>query len=149
MKFCFEKIADALEEAKPLLKEHWAEIATFKDIELNPDYDRYLMLEKTGYTKSYSARDGDGRLCGYAVYFLFNHMHYKQALYAQQDILYVLPEQRRMGGLFIKYCDEELKKCGVVCVTQHVKASLNFGTLLERIGYTLQDLIYIRRLNGS
>jgi hypothetical protein len=149
LKFACEKVVDTLDEAKPLLQEHWQEVSTFKDIALNPDYERYLILEKAGNLRAYAAREDDGRLFGYAVFFIFNHIHYKQAVFAQQDIIFISKEHRIMGAFFIKFCDEQLRKENITCVTHHVKADFNFGKVLERIGYQLQDLVYIRRLNGN
>lgn len=147
MEFKSEKIAVALEEAKPLLKKHWEEISHYKDIPFDPDYDQYLKLEELGITRSFSARTKDGILIGYAVFFLRPHIHYKSTMMAHQDIVYVDKEHRGIGFMLLKFCDEELKKEGVVVVTQHIKSKFNFGPMLERMGYELMDLIYVKRLN--
>ena len=68
-------------------------------------------------------------------------------LYAVQDIVFIDPECRGGGFKFIRWCDEQLRELGVNVVTHHIKAAHNFGPALERMGYTLQDLIYSRRLN--
>jgi len=97
----------------------------------------------------FTARD-DEKLMGYNVFFVANNAHYKDSLQATQDILYLAPEYRgKMTGVrFIRWCDNELEDLGVEVVYQHVKArpELNFGPMLERIGYELVDLIYTKRL---
>ena len=46
MKYEAENLRDILEELKPLLKEHWEEVAWYKDkIKLKPDYEKYLGME--------------------------------------------------------------------------------------------------------
>ena len=148
MKFAEEIITkELLEEVKPLLEEHWAEIASYPDIPLSPDYEAYLKLQELGSIKSFSLRDQDEKLIGYSVYFIrFSH-HYNKTLYAASDIIFITKERRGYGGLFIKYCDEELKKFGVVVCQYHIKAKFDWGKGLEHMGYELQDKIFAKRLN--
>jgi hypothetical protein len=147
MKFAEEIItAELLEEAKPLLEKHWAEIAHYKDIILNPDYSFYFKAQSQGMIRSYSARDDAGKMIGYAVYFIKRHIHYSQTLWAQQDIIFFDPEKRGKGLFFLAWCDEELKKIGVDIVSHHVKLAHDFSKALERIGYEKQDIILTRRL---
>ena len=70
---------------------------------------------------------------------------------ASQDVLFLAPEHRkgRLGMKLIDYADSMLRREGVQVVAQHVKAAHNFGPLLERLGYELQDLIYTRRLDRA
>ena len=138
---------ELLEEAKPLLYKHWEEIAHYKDIPLDPDFDLYLKMQAMGAIRSYSVRNDEGKLVGYACFFVRHNGHYKQTLYAVQDIVFIDPECRGGGFKFIRWCDEQLRELGVNVVTHHIKAAHNFGPALERMGYTLQDLIYSRRLN--
>ncbi len=85
---------------------------------------------------------------GYQVFFLKANAHYKSSLQAVQDILFLDERIRKgfTGYRFIRYCDEKLKDEGVQVVYQHVKSKHDFGRVLERLGYELQDLIYSRRL---
>lgn len=147
MQFKSEKISDILEESKPLLQKHWDEIAHFKDIPLNPDYDQYLKLEQMGITRSYSARMEDGKLIGYAVFFIRPNLHYKDSIQALQDIIFIDKNYRGAGLGLIKFCDRMLKEEGIQVVFQHIKASHNFGPALERMNYELVDLIYAKRLD--
>lgn len=132
---------------EPLLYMHWKEIAHYQDIPLEPAWEKYEQLADEGAIRVYTARDEDGLLIGYSVYFLRYNLHYRSSLNALQDILFVHPNHRGMGGKFIKWCDEQLKEEKVQAVYHHVKAAHNFGPLLERMGYELVDLIYARRLD--
>lgn len=147
MKLKSENLDTSLEEAKPLLQKHWDEIAHYKDIPLNPDYDHYYKMEKAGMLKIYTARDQEARMIGYAVYILSPALHYKQSMVARQDIIYIDPQHRGVGLFLLKWCDEQLKSLGVQIVCHHVKAVHNFGPSLQRMGYELQDLIYTKRLD--
>lgn len=136
-----------IEEFLPLLREHFKEIAHFKDIVLDPDFAKYEAMDLTGRLLILTARV-EGELVGYAIYFVMPALHYRRSLQAFQDVLYVAPEYR--GGLLgmrlLKRSDQELKRMGVEVVRQHMKAAHSFGPLLARLGYELEDLIYVKRL---
>lgn len=141
-----ERIQDVFEEALPLLHLHWKEIAHYQDIELKPNYVAYANAEDAGQIRVYTARK-EGKLIGYCVYFLRFNIHYSDSLQASQDVLFVHPEHRGIGMKFIAFCDAQLQAEKVQAVYHHVKAAHNFGPLLERMGYSLIDLIYARRLD--
>lgn len=149
--FHVSKASEHFQEALPLLEAHWQEIAHFKDIPLDPDYEAYKKIEAAGFLRCYTARWESGpvsHMVGYAVYFLRYHPHYKSSLQASQDILYIDPKYRGgTGARFINWCDDQLRAEHVQVVYHHVKAAHNFGPLLERFGYELQDLIYGKRLD--
>lgn len=147
MIFKEESVKDVLDEIKPLLKEHWNEIAHYKDIPFDPDYEAYLKLDESGFLKVFTARTDTGVLIGYAVYFIKHNIHYRSSLQALQDILYLHPAHRGRGSVFISWCDDQLKSKGVQIVSQHIKAAHNWSRVLERMGYELMDLIYVKRLD--
>lgn len=136
-------------EAFPLLAAHWAEVAHYKDIPLDPHIENYSQLQATNRVRIFTLRRGDQReLVGYAAFFLSHNLHYRSTLQAQQDVIYVDPSERGTTGYrFIKDCDEALRTEGIRVVYHHVKAAHNFGPMLERIGYELVDHIYARRLD--
>lgn len=146
MEFQRERLTSGLiRELGPLLLSHYKEIARFKDIELEPDFNEYQALDDIGVLRIFTARKA-GNLVGYAVYFVRSNPHYKSSLQAVQDILFIHPKHRGTGGKLIRYCDDELRKVGVQVVYHHVKKKHNFGPMLERMGYELIDLIYGKRL---
>lgn len=142
-----EAIKDVLDEAIPLLEKHWMEVAHFKDIPLEPNYERYHALENLNLAKLYTARTEDGKLVGYAVFFVMPHIHYQSMQLAQCDIVFIEKKNRGYGSAFFQFCDDCLQKDGVNVVAHHVKSKHNFSFMLERSGYELMDLIYVKRLN--
>lgn len=148
--FARERLSDLWGEMGVLLKQHWAEVAHYKDIPLSPKKEFYEAAERGGALRLFTARQ-EGVLVGYAAFFVLHHPHYKECLVANQDVLFLTPEVRgkKLGACFIRWCDEQLKTEGVQVVTQHVKAKpeLDFGPLLEGLGYELMDKIYTRRLD--
>ncbi len=141
-----ENLVDIWDEMLPLFEKHYAEIAHYKDIVLNPDKEIYMTLEQNNLIRAYTARDEDKSLIGYAVFFVKANMHYRDSLQASQDVIFIDPTKRGFGMKFINWCDNELLKEGVQVVYHHVKKAHDFGKILERLNYKLVDLIYGRRL---
>lgn len=146
MNYYIEMYDQVFDEIKPLLIEHYNEIAKYKDIPLAPDWLTYKKLDELGMLKIFTYRES-GVLIGYAIYVVKNHLHYSTCLVAQQDILFITKNKRGHGAKFILWCDKQLKDMGVQLTMHHVKSDHNFGGMLERMGYELMDLIYTKRLD--
>ena len=148
MKYAQESYDAVIEEIMPLIEEHYLEIAKYKDIPLEPDWPTYKAMDKLGILRIFTCRDEEtNKLLGYGIYLVKSHLHYSSCLVGQQDILFITKEKRGMGFKFILWCDKQLEYQGVKMVIQHVKASHNFGPMLEKLGYELMDLIYTKRLD--
>jgi GNAT superfamily N-acetyltransferase len=146
--FSRESGMHVLNDIKPLLLKHYEEIAHWRDIPLNCNFDAYLRMEAAGGLRIYTIRVL-GELLGYGIFTVSASLHYGDSLQAHQDVLYLDPAYRkgRLGFRFIQYCDSQLRAEGVQVCFQHVKAAHNFGPMLERMDYELIDLIYGRRLD--
>ncbi len=136
--FSAESMLSLKEEMSELNEKHWEEITHFKDIPLEPDWERYQKLEETGHLIFFTARE-HGKLIGYNSFFLATNAHYKSSKQANQDVIYIDPDRRGFGKYFIHWCDEQLKKLDIQVVYHHVKVKHNFGPLLEKQGYELID----------
>lgn len=137
-----------IQEMLPIFADHFEQIAHYKDIKLDPDFEVYANCWNAGMLRIFTARN-EGELCGYAVFFVRSNPHYKASIQATQDILFLTKAMRTglTGFKFIKWCDDQLREDGVQAVYHHVKVARDFGKVLERIGYKLVDLIYSRRLD--
>lgn len=146
--FQTETLRQAKADGEPLLRRHWQEIAHYLDISYAPAWDKYEMLEANGVLRIFTARL-DRQLVGYCVFVLAYNIHYGSSLEANEDVLFLVPEQRKGGtGIrLIKFTDELLKAEGVQVVRRHVKLAHNFGAIYERFGYEPVDQIYMRRLD--
>lgn len=139
-----EKLEDILDELKPLLESHWEEVAWYKEqIELNPDYDRYLCLERAGCLHIVTARD-DGELIGYDVSFIMPNMHYSDHTYACNDIIFLLPSYRhgQLAYDMVKHKESLLREKGVSVATYHMKLAHPFTRLMEATGFETQEYVY-------
>ena len=148
MKFAEEPITlELLEEVKPLLEKHWEEVSSYPDIPLDPDYEVYLQIQRTGHIRAFSARDGNGVLVGYSVFFIRNNSHYRKTIYALNDIIFIKKECRGHGGFFISWCEDELRKSGVIVCQYHIKVKYDWSAGLLRSGYNFEDKILAKRLD--
>lgn len=137
-----------IEEIIPLLRLHWEEIAHYKDIPLEVDWQAYANADKNNALRIYSTRESDGtELTGYAVFFIKENPHYKSSKQAVQDVVFIRKDKRGHGKEFLSWCESNLKAEGVEVVMHHIKAAHNWGKMLERMGYELVDLIYAKRLS--
>lgn len=141
-----ERLQDIWDEILPILREHYLEIAHYKDIRFEPNVAEYFRLEDIGIIKVFTAREKE-ELIGYNIFFVRHNLHYKSSLQALNDVIYIKKEKRGFGKIFIKWCDHELKKLGVQAVYHHVKSEHNWGKILEIMDYKLIDLIYGKRLD--
>jgi GNAT superfamily N-acetyltransferase len=143
-----ESLVTVKEDARPLLEKHWEEIALNKEIiKLNPDWDAYADLEDAGILKIFTARDDD-RLVGYFVTFVRSHIHYKDHLFAYNDILFLDPDYRKgfTGSKLIKFAEKCLKEDGVSVVIVNTKRHKPLDILLSWLGYKHIENIYSKVL---
>jgi len=146
--YSVEKLSDIFDELKPLLQCHYEEIARHKDvIKLNPDYDKYKVMDNAGYLHTVTARDG-GKLIGYFVSFVMPHLHYKDCIMSVNDVLFIEKNYRKgfVAMRMFKFAERTLKERGVLKIHINMKIAHDFGILLERIGYVEIERIYEKML---
>jgi hypothetical protein len=143
-----ESLATCKDDAIPLLERHWEEIALNKDlIKLNPDWDAYADLEEAGILKIFTARS-EKKLIGYFVVLVKHHIHYKDHLFAYNDILFVDQDFRKgfTSPRLIKFSQKCLKEDGVAVMVVNTKRHKPFDTLLVWLGYKHIENIYSKVL---
>jgi GNAT superfamily N-acetyltransferase len=143
IEFGVEGFDQARSEIKGLISLHYEEIALNKEvIPLDPDWDRYKTLIANKLAYLITARD-DGKLIGYSIFFVTNHLHYKSTLYANNDLLYLHPNYRKgmIGPRLIQYSEQFLKALGVSKILWHVKFNKDFTRILHHMGYVDEDII--------
>lgn len=144
MRYQQEFLATVQQDIKPLLEKHWSEIALNQDkIKLNPDWGAYNQLEQAGKLKIFTARD-DGKLVGYFVVIVDRHIHYKDHLFANNDILFVDKEYRKgfTGIKLVKFAEKCLKEDGVSVLTINTKVHQPFDKMLTFLKFNKIERIY-------
>ena len=137
-----------VEAAAYLFDEHWKEIARHKDqIKLNPDYDSYYALQELDRIVLTTVRDGD-KIVGYMINIVMPHLHYKDHIMADNDILYIYKPYRgrHVFNKLLKYTEKALSEVGAVTMYVHMKTAHDFGPLLEREGFKCIEKNFEKRL---
>lgn len=143
-----ESVVSFKESATSILEQHWEEIALNKHaIKLNPDWDAYFDLEDKGLLKIFTARS-DNKLVGYFVVICRNHLHYKDHLFAFNDVLYLHKDYRKglTGAKLMKFAESFLKKDGVSVLVVNTKRHKPFDILLSWLGYNHVENVYTKLL---
>ena len=144
LSFAQEFLDDVVDEIKPLLTAHWEEIAVRQSqIKLNPDWERYKALEGCAALRIFTARDA-GQLVGYFVAIVCAGLHYKDHIFATNDVLFLRQSHRKgLTGLkLLKFAETCLKADGVSVLQINTKTHQPFDVLLERLGFTCIERNY-------
>ena len=153
LKYQQEFLATVKTDIQCLIELHWSEIALNQDnIKLNPDWDAYHNLEDQGKLKIFTARDDNGdKLIGYFVVILGNNIHYKDHLFAANDVIYLHKDYRKgfAGIRLIKFAESYLKGDGVSVLIINTKVHQPFDKVLDRIGFNLIERVYSKYLGGK
>lgn len=143
-----EFLAKVRREAESLIVEHWHEIALNQDfIKLNPDWEAYADLEGQGIFKLFTARDA-GVLIGYFAAFCRKHIHYKDHVFAYNDVLFLKAEYRKtgVGAGLLRFAETCLREDGVSVMVVNTKRHKPFDSLLEHLGYEHVENLYSKPL---
>lgn len=144
--FRHEAFSDAIEEARPLLVEHWREIAADQDtVPLEPDWQKYRVLEQAGLLNVTTARDG-GRLVGYACYVVGSNLHYKSLIVAEVDIFFLRREYRQgwAGVSLLREAERHLAAAGARRIVNRFKTNHDLGPVFRRLGYRPIEHVYVK-----
>lgn len=141
-----EDLNDIREELEPLLVEHYHEVAMYQDkIDLNPDWKGYELLSMANALHVYTAR-ANQELIAYTVNIVQPNMHYKDHVYAVNDVIYVDPQYRHteVAETLIQNSEELLKELGVSVMTFHMKTFKTFEALMDHLDFDKAEYLYMK-----
>ena len=150
LKIQIETLADIRGECDEIFAAHWREVAVWPDIPLDPDWTAYEGLEKLKMLVIYTVRTEEGKLVGYAFFFMRKNIHYKGHSWAANDIIFVHPDYRdgRIGRNLVRFWEKDLQARGIHVVHVNVRVAhpaLGFVLRLEK--YTTVEHGLEKRLN--
>lgn len=170
-----ELLADVAAEVQPLLEQHYVELARNRDVvKLNPDWARYQVMELTGALIVFTARD-NGRLIGYSAFTTYKHPHYQDLQMVSNDVLFLRKDYRRVQGWmgrlgslfgllprklmeqsstglsFLTFCETQIQSLypGDFCLTWHAKERTALASILPRLSYGVQDIVFSKLFKGD
>jgi GNAT superfamily N-acetyltransferase len=137
-----------IDEMKPLLPLHWAELALNQDkVPLQPQWHVYDARDARGELVLVTLREL-GVLLGYFIGFVAPGLHYETCLTCTMDIFYVHPEHRtKRGGIILfKAVEAELKRRGVDRWFVGSKIHADASPLFERLKFSKVETYYTKWL---
>lgn len=147
--FQIELLEDIKEEMIPILVEHNEEVFGIPEFDLSPRWDTYEEMEDAGSFYIFTARDR-GELVGYVCYFLTNHLHYSDKVFANQDNVYIDKRYRGSGtfGDLLEFCERNLRDLGADVITLSLKGRYNPDHLAESLGYFKEEHLFLKQLEN-
>jgi len=141
-----ESVAAVWDEALPLMLVNHAETGALAGCEFDPDREKFEKLDELGMIRVFTARI-DGGLVGYAAFIIGPHLHYRDTVWAIQDVVFLVPAHRGRAAIrFLRWQDDELACAGVDLVYRHVTVRNAWGRTLIRMGYHAEAQRFVRDL---
>lgn len=136
---------ELIDELTPILELHRQELSKYDDMKLNPNWDMYFKVQEFDLLRLFVCRDEDKKICGYAAFLLTPNPHYKDFMYAHQDVFYVTQDRRgsRVAVKLIKATESLFDEADVI--VHHAKFTNRFGEFLEKFGYNKAEIMYHKR----
>ena len=131
----------------PMLRDHWGEVAKNKHLMvLDFDAGRYAAAEDAGQLLVLRA-DINGRLAGYSVNIVSQHLHYAGLRVCNNDVLFV-PRAARgaLGVRLMRATEDAAAAAGCRMMGWHAKEDTDLQRILPRMGYGVQDIVYTKEL---
>lgn len=147
MKTAVENLMERLDELKPLLNEHWQELALNQDkVPLDIRWEVYEEACKNNGVLFVTLRD-EGRLAGYFCGFISPGLHYRTCLTLQMDVFWLHPayrgedslekmEELMLGEQLFKTVQAAARARGVQRIFAGSKMHKDASFLFEQLGYT-------------
>lgn len=146
MIFARETAANTIDEALPLMRAHWDEVA-YDAKPFDPFVAGYLALDAAGAMRLYTARV-DGKLVGYVCFTVAPCMNHQTEIHAHEAGTYLAPEARKGGAAraFLEHAEAALVAEGVREIHYRVPTRhMTLGKILMRRGFTHDDNEFVRR----
>lgn len=146
MIFAREWLRDCWDEVMELAALHWQETEQYQRHALNPDKERYIAYNESGYHRQYTARV-DGRLMGHAGMYINRSMH-TQVMMAHEDTWYLRAEARkgRNAIRFYQFIEADMVGLGVEEIHMSAKLANKSGRIMEYLGYEFVAKGYLKHV---
>ena len=124
--------------------EYAAEISVY-DEDLNPDYEKYYVLERANVLRCFTLRE-HGELKGFASCYLEMQIHHKRHYRAVIETIFVEKDARigMAGAKFLSQIEAKLKAEGVKSISIASGLKHNISNLLQRMGYIPHEIIHTK-----
>jgi hypothetical protein len=144
--FTEEKFELSLPDFRGLIEQNHEETGVFKK-EFDPDFDRYIYIEREGGLSFFTIRTEDERhAVGYNMFYLDELIYQMGVTSATQAILYIDKAHRGIGLPFLRFCDDSLREKGVHSIWRQSTSKLDISRIYEKMGYGFIEKVYMKEL---
>lgn len=145
--FQVESVEEWASESKELVYAHWQELGLDLDLEIAPDFGKMKQLEEMGMFKVITVRE-DGRLVGYLLAIVNNHLHYRNSpKMLIVDAYYISPECRSGTGVkLVRFTEDLAHRLGAIKIYFSCKVHKDHTQLFQALGYRLSDFAFTKRI---
>lgn len=135
----------AIRSRQDLLDAHGAE--AMPDLAVDPQWDTYERLEASGVAQCLAALI-DGRMVGYAVFFVFAPLNHRLETVVHGQVIYVSPKARKAGlGLdLLREVAKDAKALGARGVLWRAAPGRPLASVLEGLDYRIDEITYRKDL---
>jgi hypothetical protein len=148
MEFRRAFISEYKKELENLVDDFWEETTVYNQKYAKINWTVYENLEESGNFVLYIAEEDD-KLCGYNCYVVMPCVNNTDILQADTAGLFLVQDKRggRNARNFLIFSEEQLKNLGVISITAGVLPKRNYAPLLEYLGYSVAETMYIKMVN--
>jgi hypothetical protein len=146
-----ERFSNIIAELHHLHQVHWLETEKHRHgLELNPDYEAFLVRERAGRLLQFTMRDEYRRLVGNLRMFIGTSLH-TQTEYASEDVMFLLPEHRGSFAALalIRFAEQSLRAIGIREIRVNSKLVNRADVLMLRMGYGAVALEFVKFFEES
>lgn len=139
--------AEIISLAPKLTRAHWDEASFDLGFDLALSESAYDDAHQRGIMHSTVAKV-DGRIIGYAVYYVCQHNFNPDATVAVSEALYVHPAYRgrTCAARLIRFAETHAQQLGASVFSWHCRAGTSLDAVFARRGYEQTDIVMSRRL---
>lgn len=94
LSFCWERFSKLIDVAGPMIVRHHEAVENGRFGLLDLDFQAYLTWENLGFTRVWTARDGEGTLVGYMLWVCHVDTHHRTKVRARCDSTWLEPAWR-------------------------------------------------------
>jgi len=139
--FDHEEYSECIDEIVEHLSTHGEEV---ENMPVAPDLLAYKTASEAGHLPIFTMRNWD-ELVGYAAFWVYDHPHHKGKVFANCDLVYIVPEHRGLMALqFFEYIEEQLGD--VHALTYTFKLEHDHPELMEYLGMKHTEKVYTKVL---
>lgn len=149
VQFNIENFADVYPEAEELLQLHWEEVGVNKDhFKLAPMPEAYQAMSEAGILVVFTARNAMSRLVGYSVFIVTPSPHYRNNIFADNDIYFIHKDYRKgfVASNFFRFMEEQLQERGVDLMVVRTKINRRMDVFFRRLNFKLTEEVFTKVL---